>query len=83
MLSSGIAYTKLLTEHVIKKADESEVVVAQKANPKVDILTGLPFKSQIDKMTDEEKATEFITTSRAKQIKNIGVITNKDLTKGI
>lgn len=30
----------------------------------------------------KEKANEFITTSRAKQIKNIGVITNKDLTKG-
>ena len=62
MLSSGIAYTKLLTEHVINSAEETAVVKAQKANPKVDILTGLPFKSQIDQMTDEEKATEFKNT---------------------
>ena len=59
MLSSGIAYTKLLTEHVIKKADESEVVVAQKANPKVDILTGLPFETAIDQLSDSEKKAEF------------------------
>ncbi len=59
MLSSGIGYTKLLTEYIINKAEESEVVKAQKANTKVDILSGLIFESAIEQMTDAEKATEF------------------------
>ena len=59
MLSSGICYTKLLTEYVIEKAGESEVVKAQKANPNVDVLTGLPFASVVDAMTSEEKADAF------------------------
>lgn len=59
MLSSGIGYTKLLTEHVIKKAEDSEVVKAQKANTKIDVLTGLPFDTVVDQLSDSEKATEF------------------------
>ena len=59
MLSSGIGYTKLLTEYVINKAGESEVVIAQKANPKIDVLTGLPFDTAIEQLSDSDKATEF------------------------
>lgn len=59
MLSSGIGYTKLLTQHVIEKAKDSEVVKAQLANPDVDVLTGLPFESSVNAMSEKEKATEF------------------------
>ena len=59
MLSSGIGYTYLLTEHVIKRAVQSEVVQAQLASPTVDVLTGLPFKSNVGSMTDTEKETAF------------------------
>lgn len=59
MLSSGIGYTKLLTEYVINKADDSEVVKAQKGNTKIDVLSGLPFDSAIEQLSDNEKAIEF------------------------
>ena len=38
-----IGYTPDLTEYVITHVEESEVVMAQKANPDTDVLTGLPF----------------------------------------
>ena len=59
MLSSGIGYTKLLTEYIIEKSRETEVVKAQLANPKIDVLTGLPFEAAVDSMTDEEEAQNF------------------------
>lgn len=61
LLSTGIGYTTLLTQYVINKSNESDVVVAQKANPMVDVLTGLPFKSNTGILSNEEKATEFET----------------------
>ncbi len=56
MMSGAIGYTSLLTEHIIEKAKSSEVVKAQMANPSVDVLTGKPFKSTSETMTDAEKA---------------------------
>ena len=55
VMSGSIGYTSLLTEHIIKEAITSDVVVAQLANPTVDVLTGKPFKSSADSMTNEEK----------------------------
>ena len=59
LLSSGIGYTYHLTEHVIKRAVNSDVVQAQLANPNVDVLTGLPFEANVGTMTAEEKETAF------------------------
>ena len=59
MLTGSIGYTSLLTEYVIEKAVTSDVVIAQTLNPTIDVLTGLPFKSTSDSMTDEEKAEYF------------------------
>ncbi len=42
----GIGYQSGLMDHLIKLVNESAVVKAQQANPKVDILTGLPFYSE-------------------------------------
>ncbi len=59
MLKGSIGYTYALTEHIISEAINSDVVKAQLANPDIDVLTGLPFKSTSGKLTDEEKKTEF------------------------
>ncbi len=59
MLSSGIGYTKLLTEYVIEKAKDSAVVKAQLENLDIDVLTGLPFKNSVGTMSIEEKALAF------------------------
>ncbi len=56
MLSGSIGYTSLLTQHIIEKAESSEIVQAQIANPTIDVLTGKPFKSTAETMTDKEKA---------------------------
>lgn len=54
-----IGYTHKLTEYIIQHANESEAVKAQKANPRTDIFTGLPFKDKDGTVTTEEKAAEF------------------------
>ena len=55
MMSSGgtIGYTSLLTDRIINLDGESELLREQLENKKTDILTGLPFKSEI---SDDEEA---------------------------
>jgi len=55
MLSGAIGYTHLLTEHIVEGAKNAPVVKAQLANPTVDVLTGLPFKSSMGMLSDAEK----------------------------
>ncbi len=59
MLSASIGYTNLLTEHVIKAAETADALKAQKDSPEKDIFTGLPFKSNTGKLTNQEKKDEF------------------------
>ncbi len=59
MLSGSIAYTSKLTEHIIKSADDSDVIKAQLNSPNTDILTGLPFDTTTGTLTDIEKETAF------------------------
>lgn len=73
MLTGAIAYTHLLTEYVIEKNAESEAIAAQKADPSVDIFTGLAFKDSTGKMTDEQKAETFK--------KNVSLLSKKELAK--
>ncbi|MGN1409888.1 MAG: ATP-binding cassette domain-containing protein [Eubacteriales bacterium] len=58
-LNGAIGYLPSLTEHIMAKADESDVVKAQLASPETDILTALPFKTEENdpaNLTDSEKA---------------------------
>ncbi len=59
MLSGSIAYTSKLTEYIIDKAEDIEIVKAQQNSPNVDVLTGLPFDSTTGTLTDIEKETAF------------------------
>ncbi len=59
MLSGSIGYTSMLTEYIIEKAHESDPVKAQAASPDTDIFTGLPFRENNGRMTDEEKEESF------------------------
>ena len=59
ILSGSIAYTHYLTEHLIEKAAESDVIEAQKNSPEKDVLTGLPFKSNTGSLTNEAKEEAF------------------------
>ncbi len=59
MLTGSIAYTNALTNKIIDKADDSDVVKAQLDSPNIDILTGLPFETTTGTLTDIEKETAF------------------------
>ena len=45
MQAGALGYTAALVEEVISGADDSDIIVDQLANPDVDVLTGLPFKT--------------------------------------
>mgnify|MGYP000924663096 CR=1 FL=1 len=55
ILRGTIGYTSKLTEYLINKAKESDIIEAQMANPDIDIISGLPFDNATDIITDDEK----------------------------
>ena len=61
MMTGSIGYTSALTEYAIERAAESEIVKAQLANPSVDVISGLPYK------TDDN--TEFSNAEKMEKVK--------------
>jgi putative ABC transport system permease protein len=59
MLTGAIGYTYMLTEYVIEHAKDSAAVDKQMSDQRVDIFTGLPFRENTGKMTDQEKIDAF------------------------
>lgn len=57
MLTGNICYTQELTKHVIEKAQNSQIVLAQKQNKNVDVFTGKYF--QDNNLPAETKASQF------------------------
>ena len=55
MMTGSIGYTTALTEYAIDRISKSEIVKEQLANPDTDIILGLPFKTDDDEVSDEEK----------------------------
>lgn len=61
-MSGSIGYTSKLTEYVINETAKKNIIKEQLNSPSVDVLTGLPFK------TEEEK--ELTASQKAESIKN-------------
>ena len=59
ILTGSIGYTHMLTEHIVRDAKNYPVVDAQLNNPSIDVLTGLPFKTNTGTLTNEQKETMF------------------------
>ena len=65
MLSGYIGYTKDLTDYIIEKTNDSEIVKAQMDDPDTDVIAGVPFKNDeyvaptIQEMRD--KVNEFLS----------------------
>lgn len=55
--SGGIGYTHALTEYMIDRANNSELVKLQKENPDIDVFTGIEFP-QDDKEPEEPMSQE-------------------------
>ena len=61
LFGATVGYTYQLTEEIIERADQSEVVRAQRENPDVNVLTGLRFEP-LDDAQKEEDARTYIET---------------------
>ncbi len=62
--SGGIGYTHALTEYMIGKVNDSELVKAQIGNPDVDVFTGIEFPKadeEDDKAMSQSDAMDMIT----------------------
>ena len=61
MLSGSIGYTSALSEYVMQKTADSEIVKAQLAEPETDVLLNLPFKTDDTAEPTEEEKNDVVT----------------------
>ncbi len=47
LLSTGVGYTTLLTDYLLEQSVDSAIVQAQIASPTINVLTGMPFNTQL------------------------------------
>lgn len=55
-LETTVCYTTKLTDYIVERANNSEVITAQKDSPEIDVLTGQPFMDE--EPDDTYKATK-------------------------
>ena len=58
MLSGAIGYTSALTDYLIGKTDEIEILKKQQEDPETDIILGLPFLTDDYVISDEQKKAD-------------------------
>ena len=61
MLTGSICYTSALTKYISEHNKVSPALVAQLENPRIDVLSGLPFEEAGDSMTNAEKLAAIMT----------------------
>ena len=61
MVTGAIGYTSALTDYAIRSTEEMEIVLAQQADPAVDVFNGLPFATGEEKEPTEEEKKAAIT----------------------
>ena len=59
MLTGSIGYTRALTGYVITQSQNSAAIQAQRENPELDVITGLPFQENTGNLTGAQKAEEL------------------------
>lgn len=60
-ISTPVAYTSLLTDHIIEHTNESAVVKAQEADETVNVLSGVKFEA-IDDAAKADAAKQYISS---------------------
>ena len=58
MMSGAIGYTTALTDYLVERTAEMEVLQKQKADPETDVLLGLPFLTEDYFVSDEQKRSD-------------------------
>ena len=61
MMSGAIGYTTALTDHLLEKAENLDVLRRQLADPDTDVLSGLPFQTGEEAVSDAQKITDIRT----------------------
>ncbi|MBQ7145253.1 MAG: ABC transporter ATP-binding protein/permease [Lachnospiraceae bacterium] len=54
LLQNTVGYTKLLTDHLVKRAEEAPIIKAQQASPGINVLSGLSFAPSDDAAKAED-----------------------------
>lgn len=65
-INGAVGYTSALTEYIIDRTEQSELLTAQKESPEVDVLSGLKFKVEGEEISLEE-IKETVDSWLAKQ----------------
>ena len=73
-ITSTLAYTKELTQYIIDKTEQSDIVKAQKENPDVDIFTGLAFATADDEALTMEDVRAYIASLPPEQQQQYGPV---------
>lgn len=60
-ISTAVAYTSKLTDHVISHSNESAIITAQESNEEINVLTGMKFESP-DDASKTEDAKEYLSS---------------------
>ena len=55
-MQGAIAYTKQLTEFIVKESAKREIIQKQLTNPEIDVLTGAPFETPKEPSLEEIRA---------------------------
>lgn len=74
-VSNGVVYTGALTEYLMDKTAQSEIVQQQLADPNINVLTGEAFEDEEDESAEESSETESANTqvsSYAESTENSG-----------
>ncbi|MBR5261266.1 MAG: ABC transporter ATP-binding protein/permease [Oscillospiraceae bacterium] len=59
MLSGAIGYTSALTEYLLEKTAELDIIEKQKDDPETDVILGLPFLTDDYYISDEQKIDDI------------------------
>ncbi len=59
MMSGAIGYTAALTDYLLEKSQNMDILKAQKDSPDTDVISGLPFLTDDYYVSDEQKAADI------------------------
>jgi putative ABC transport system permease protein len=65
MMQGAIGYTTALTDYLVERTAEMEVLQKQKADPETDVLLGLPFLTDDYFVSDEQKKADITEVLRS------------------
>ena len=65
MMTGAIGYTTALTDYLVERTAEMEVLQKQKDSPDMDVLLGLPFLTEDYSVSDEQKRSDVTEYLRA------------------